>query len=95
MNRARRHAAKEAKRGKSAIGRNNEQIGSSLAEKVQSAIVVKRICIWNPEKFKKITCTEQRRNKVCQRDDECWFAHSKEELRQKDQALEIFLVDHR
>ena len=102
LNRMRRHAANEKKRQAKAAAaaaemhkKEKNQAESSSFDQSDLETVKKRVCIYNPSKFKTMPCNEYKYQKQCPRGDDCHFAHEKEELRNRDMPIEDYLVGHR
>ena len=109
LNRMRRHAANEKKRQAKAAAAaaaaesshpkqqvaKVQQAASDSFDQSELETVKKRVCIYNPTKFKTMPCNEFMKKKVCPRGDDCHFAHGKEELRSQDMPIDDYLVGHK
>lgn len=108
INRARRHAARDAKRAAKekatgVVGGDGE--GSDLSyEEVRERedkndedeyLVKKQVIIIEPLKYKTRPCMNWGRKGLCNTGYKCWFVHGEEEMRPAGQGIYEYLIEHR
>ena len=75
---------------------NDSDLSFEEQQERQHSKVIKKVCIFNPEKYKTIPCTVWKKNQgSCPREHECWFVHGKDEQRSYGEHIDEYLEDHR
>lgn len=80
---------------KSKDGQKAEQFSLVVGQlpKREKEFERKRVCVFNPLKFKMMLCKEHKMRKACPRGDECQFAHGSDELRNPKVSVEDYLEE--